>query len=78
MQDLSIKYYKEAEDVLLSKAFMDRNGVIQIMSSQGVLRTHNGQFLYPGTLIADRTYRPMMDKNIVDLATYKKSIRLFG
>ena len=71
VQDLSIKYYKQDESLLLSKAFMDQNGVIQVMSSEGVLRTHDGQFLYPGELIPDRTYRPLTDKNLAELVTFQ-------
>jgi len=67
IQDLSIKYYKTAEDVDLKKVFMDRNGVIQVLSKEGLMRTHDGQFLYPGELILDRTYRPLTDKNITDV-----------
>lgn len=68
LQELSIKYFKQQEDVDLSKVYMDRNGVIQVMSSEGLLRAHDGQFLYPGELIPDKTYRPMTDKAISDLA----------
>lgn len=67
VQDLSIKFYNTGEANLLKKSFMDRNGVIQALSSQGLLRTHDGQFLYPGSLIPDRTYRPLTDKKIADI-----------
>ena len=50
LQDFSIKYYKSAEDQSLKKSYMDRNGVIQVLSDQGLQRTHDGQFLYPGEL----------------------------
>ncbi len=63
LQDLSIKYYKP-EGVELSAAFVDRNGVIQVMSDKGIMRTHDGQFLYPGELVLDKTYRPLTDMNI--------------
>ncbi len=68
VQDLSIKYYKTSEELKLKKAFMDRNSVIQVLSGQGLMRAHDGQFLYPGELVADRTYRPLTDKNITDIA----------
>lgn len=71
VQDLSIKYYKQDESLKLSKAYMDQNGVIQVMSSKGLLRTHDGQFLYPGELIPDRTYRPLTDKNLAELETFQ-------
>lgn len=69
IQDLSIKYYKTSEDLGLNKTYMDRNGVIQVLSEEGLMRTHDGQFLYPGELIFDRTYRPLTDKNITDVTT---------
>ena len=68
LQELSIKYYKQQKDLELSKVYMDRNGVIQVMSSEGLLRAHDGQFLYPGQLIPDKTYRPMSDKAISDIS----------
>ncbi len=67
VQDYSIKYYKASEEDVLQEVYMDRNNVIQALSDQGLLRTHDGQFLYPGELIADRTYRPLTDKHISDM-----------
>ena len=72
LQEVSIKYYKQTEDLELHKVFMDRNGVIQVMSSEGLLRAHAGQFLYPGALIADRTYRPLTDKALSDMQIFAK------
>jgi len=71
LQDYSIKYNNQEEDIILSQAFMDRNEVIQVASSEGLLRTHDGQFLYPGVLIQDKTYRPLTDKNISAMTIYK-------
>lgn len=71
LQDYSIKYNLQKEDISLSKVYMDRNGLIQIASSDGVLRTHDGQFLYPGVLMQDKTYRPLKDKNISDISLYQ-------
>src|SRR5690606_18511593 len=71
LQDYSIKYNKGKEDVSLRSAHMDRNLLIQIASSEGILRTHDGQFLYPGSLIKDRTYRPLTDKNITAIEIYQ-------
>lgn len=64
VQDYSIKYYKTSKEQVLLKSWMDQNAVIQVLSNEGLLRTHDGQFLYPGKLIPDRTYRPLSDKNI--------------
>jgi hypothetical protein len=67
VQDYSINYYKTSENQKLLKSHMDRNGVIQTLSDQGLMRVHDGQFLYPGTLIKDQTYRPLTDKQISDI-----------
>ncbi len=67
LQDYSIKYYRTNEMSGLSSSVMDRNGVIQTLATEGLLKTHDGQFLYPGELIFDKTYRPLTDKNITDI-----------
>jgi len=71
LQDFAIKYKIEIPGVELKKVAADRNGVIQVLSSKGLLRPFNGHFQYPGTLEPDRTYRPMADKKISDLISYK-------
>src|SRR5690554_6846376 len=71
LQDYSIKYNKDKKDVTLKSAHMDRNLLIQIASSDGILRTHDGQFLYPGSLMLDKTYRPLTDKNITAIEIYQ-------
>ncbi|SHF22893.1 hypothetical protein SAMN05444274_104109 [Mariniphaga anaerophila] len=74
LQDYSIKYYFTQPGVSLEKVAADRNGKIQVLSSKGLLHPHSGAFLYPGTLEKDGTYRPLADKNIVDLASYKQQL----
>ncbi len=71
LQDYTIKYDLKEENTTLSKVFMDRNGVIQAASSNGILRTHDGQFLYPGVLVKDKTYRPLTDKNVKGMCVYQ-------
>lgn len=69
LQDYSVKYdYRHGSQ--LKKVFSDRNGVIRILSSDGLLQPHCGFFLYPGTLEPDRTYRPMAGKKIVNMLNY--------
>ena len=70
LQDFSIKFDVQPESGALQKVFCDRNGVIQIYSSSGLLKTHAGEFLYPGKLVPDRTYRPIADKKILNLNLY--------
>ncbi len=71
LQDYAIKYDLKDENTTLSKVFMDRNGVIQTASSDGILRTHDGQFLYPGMLVKDKTYRPLTDKQVKGMCVYQ-------
>jgi hypothetical protein len=74
LQDYSIKYYFNQPGVTLRKVAADRNGKIQVLSSDGLLHPHAGAFLYPGTLETDETHRPFTDKNHADLATYKQQL----
>ena len=66
-QNYSIKYYLKSEGLNLQKAFADRNGVIEVLSSDGLLRPYAGAFLYPGTLEPDFSYRPMADRKILSM-----------
>ncbi len=70
-QDYSIKYYSNNEEGQLIKAFSDRNGVIQILSSDGLLKPYAGAFLYPGTVVKEGLYRPMGDKKITDMGVFE-------
>jgi len=71
LQDYSLKYYFNQDGVDLKKIFSDRNGVVQVLSSNGLLKTRGGQFLHPGTLVPDGTYRTSVDKNISGIDLYK-------
>ena len=65
LQDYSIKYYLPADSkIQLNTAFADRNGVIKIHSSSGLMQPHNGRFLYPGEVRPDQTYRSLANKKI--------------
>src|SRR5688572_21544537 len=70
-QDFSKKFNLEQEGVTLKNVFSDRNGAIQLYSSAGLLKPFAGEFLYPGTLVSDKTYRPIADKKILNLTLYK-------
>ena len=74
LQEFSIKYNFENKDVNLVKVVSDRNGYIQILSSQGLLRTRDGQFLFPGTLVKDVQDRPTSDKKITGIGTYQNQL----
>lgn len=70
LQDFS-KKYPLTDSVKLLKAYSDRDGVIQISSSDNLYHPHAGELLYPGSLVADKTYRPIVDKKITNLGLYK-------
>jgi len=70
IQDYSIKYYCNDSGIQLLKVVADRNGYVQIFSSEGLMRPHAGQMLFPGTLVKDRQYRPIADKNIAGISLY--------
>src|SRR5690606_12333839 len=74
VQDYSVKYLKDNPSIHLYEVAADRNGYIQVLSSQGLLRLHAGQFLYPGTLVTDVQYRPTTDKAIAAMGTYENDL----
>jgi len=68
VQEFSVKYELDAQNlpstVQLKNAYCDRNGIIQVLSSSGLLRPRGGQLLVPGKLALDLSSRPMRDKRI--------------
>ncbi|GHB62736.1 hypothetical protein [Persicitalea jodogahamensis] len=78
VQEYSVKYYLDAPDVELRKVRADRNGVIKILSSQGLMLPHGGQFLYPGSIVPDGRYRFIKDKKLSDLGAYQNQFVFLG
>jgi len=74
IQDYSVKYMITDENVKLYKVESDRNGYIQIFSSEGLLRPYDGQFLFPGKLAEDNQYRPTSDKKIRGIGKYQEHL----
>jgi hypothetical protein len=72
LQDYSVKYYLPDTTIEVSALSSDRNGVISVLSSKGILRTQGGAFQYPGTLQPDHAYKPMTDKHLVGMGLYEK------
>ena len=74
-QAYSVKYlinrWKDPISPFLKKVYCDRNGVVQIYSSEGLLSASGGQFLVPGELVPDISYRPMADRRIKDIGLYQ-------
>lgn len=71
-QDYSIKYYTADSTLQLTDVGVDRNGVVQVLSTKGVMLARNGQFQYPGTLVPDRQYKPMFDRQVKAQLVYNR------
>lgn len=69
-QDFSIKYNLEKDNTRVYQVFCDRNGRVNIYSSAGLLTTHAGALLHPGSLVPDVSYRPMKDRKIAAVTLY--------
>ncbi|MBX3257065.1 MAG: hypothetical protein KF862_23215 [Chitinophagaceae bacterium] len=70
-QDYSIKYDVQDSAAVLHQVYADRNGVVKLLSSKGLLQPYAGEMLYPGTLVTDGTYRPMAAKKLAGIGTYQ-------
>lgn len=70
LQDFSTKYYV-TDSVKLRQVYSDRNGVIQIATSDNLYQPHAGELLYPGSLVPERYYRPIADKKIASVERYR-------
>ena len=73
-QKHSVKYYTEKPGAGLSGLACDRNGVIQVLTTAGLLHLAGGQFLLPGTLQPDQTYRPMNDRKLAAIGVYDQQL----
>ncbi|MES1216691.1 MAG: hypothetical protein ABUT20_14345, partial [Bacteroidota bacterium] len=71
IQDYSIKYNNTDPGAELYKVYSDRNGVVKILSSKGLMQPYSGEMLYPGTIVTDQTYRPITAKKISGIGLYK-------
>ncbi|MBS1949238.1 MAG: hypothetical protein JST47_15870 [Bacteroidetes bacterium] len=72
LQPFSVKYFiNSADNVSLNKVCSDRNGVVQISSSKGILKKSGGRFLYPGELVQDYSYSWMVYENMKSIGLYQ-------
>lgn len=84
LQDYSIKYYLPDTSVSVSDLGSDRNGIITVLASKGVLRPHSGAFQFPGTLQPDLGYKPLSEKSLRAIGLYENqfvyldSLKLFS
>lgn len=74
IQNYSIKYNAIEGKNKFIKVVSDRNGYIQVFSSNGLLRPRDGQFLFPGTLVKDVQDRETSDKKITGIGTYQNQM----
>ena len=74
MQEVSIKYYADTLTQNLMGIAADRNDKIQVLAASGVLHPYDGQFLYPGSIQTDNSYRFMSDKKINAINTYQDQL----
>ena len=74
IQDYSIKFRLDTGDIKLVKVVSDRNGYIQVLSSNGLLRPRDGQFLFPGQLVKDIQDRQTSDKKIAGIGVYQDQL----
>jgi hypothetical protein len=71
LQDYAVKYYSNDENLKFKKVYTDRNEVIQVLTSNGLMNPDNGHFQYPGTLRADQRYKAMDRKKVADLTLHQ-------
>jgi hypothetical protein len=71
-QDFSVKFYADTTKSALLQAAADRNGNIQILTKDGLQHVYDGQFLYPGKIEPDNTYRFMKDKKVAAITSYQQ------
>ena len=71
-QEFSIRYPFSEEGIQLQSVAADRNGSIRVLTSQGLLQTRAGQFLFPGELAPDHSYRTSRHKKVAALETHQE------
>lgn len=72
-QKYSIRYYlkPDQQDIELTHLSINRNGVIQVLSNQGILTTENGSLMYPGNLVQHIAYEPLLKRKIKAITSYQ-------
>jgi hypothetical protein len=74
LQDYSIKFRSDEPGTVLKKVVSDRNGYVQILSSKGLMRLRDGQFLFSGTIVKDIQDLQTSDKKIAGIGIYHDQI----
>lgn len=74
VQDYSIKYYDNNSAGALLSVAADRNKNFKVVSKSGLLHPSGGEFLYPGKLVTDNTYRFQKDKKTSAVISYQNQL----
>ncbi len=73
-QDYSIKNAGKLGTAGQFSLASDRNGVVQILEGNQLLRPYGGVFQQDGKLVPDRTYLPMKDKKVLAIDRYQDQL----
>jgi hypothetical protein len=73
-QDYAVKYVRENGANERFSLAVDRNGTIQVLEHGKLLRPAFGAFQLEGKLVADQTYLPMKDKNILAIIRHENQL----
>jgi hypothetical protein len=74
LQDYSIKNVGKVEAIHQFSLASDRNGVVQILAGNQILKPHGGYFQQHGQIVPDFTYLPMKDKKVMAIDRYQDQI----
>lgn len=72
LQRYAVKYELPPSGPTLLGLETDRNGDIQVLTTEGIYHCQGGQFLYPGQLIPYPRHRPMLDMPLSAIGTKAK------
>lgn len=71
LQDYSVKFEVTDGSALPSQIVTDRNGYVQLLGKQGLMRLRAGKHLFPGTVVMDFQDKPTSDKKITAIGLYQ-------
>lgn len=74
LQDYSIKSKGKLSTANLFSLASDRNGVVQILEGNRLLKPFGAHFQQDGTLASDQTYLPMKDKKVLAIDRYQDQL----
>lgn len=74
LQDYAVKNTANLSSVHQFSLASDRNGVVQVLEGNRLLKPYGGQFQLDGKLVADQTYLPMKDKKVLAIDRYQDQL----